>query len=40
MWNQVPASAANAPMLLEFVENDSDEALLRDAAWLRAMLEK
>lgn len=40
MWNQVPALSANVPVLLEFVENDSDEALLRDAAWLRAMLEK
>lgn len=40
MWNRVPALSANAPMLLEFVENDSDEALLRDAAWLCARLEK
>ena len=40
MWNRVLPASANAPMLMEFVENDSDEALLRDAAWLRAALEK
>ncbi len=40
MWKKVLPVSANAPMLLEFVENDSDEALLRDAAWLLAALEK
>lgn len=40
MWNRVLPECKNVPMLLEFVENDSDEALLRDARWLAEALEK
>lgn len=38
MWKKVFDRAQNACALLEFVENDSDEALLRDAAALRGLV--